>query len=371
MNKRYVLKLFSRDSLKTMSGSKKKLYKLLLTALASNVLVGQILNNDSKSIISELEKLLNETYNAETYDMEYEKYREYLKNQFVNNHVIKLSNEDDYQNLIEFTRRIFEALIEKNVSVYTRAEIEKYMDISAHLFKFNENIRWIGVNFETGIYPVIPEKLVWYDYKIKWNIFAKYKKESLDKWIDAVNANKQYERIYDKEIKEIEYIAGAMERSVLVSAITFVESFLYNIRMTIKNNQTFSKYIDCNLNKMLQNEKINDTEIVEKILFNIYPALKNLVSCEYETYKELLKLRDRYVHISVREDGDRQPEMSLLLSSAGLNIEMKMGHVLCLVNKINDMIVSSDKTDMLWWRKDEPCNFLELELYEIVSEAKR
>lgn len=367
MNKQYVFKLFSRDSLKTMSKSKKKLYKLLLTALAANLFIGKMLHDDSKEIINELEKLLEETYNAETYDKQYEEYHKYLIYQFARDKVFKLTKEEAYQGLIEFTRVILNELIEKNVSVHTKAEIEKYVDINAYTKDIDESIRWIGINFETGLYPFIPEKFVWDDYKVIWNIFATYKKEALNNWINAVDGDMLYDRIHDKKTREIEYMANTMERSVLVSCITFAESFLYNIRIIIRDNPIFKKYIeDYNLEKVIQNDKINDMQIIEDILFIIYPQLKNIVSYEYKIYRELLKLRDRYIHISVRENGDRQPEMSSLLSSSGLNIEMKIKYALALVDKINNTILDSDKINMLWWRKDNPCNFIEFELYKIV-----
>lgn len=367
MNKRYIFKLFSRDSLNKMSKSKKKLYKLLLTALAANFFTGSILHNDAKNIIKELEKLLEETRSAETYDKSYQEYHEYLKFQFAESKIFKLENEDEFHNLIDFTRVVLNELIEKNVSVHTRIELEKFMDINAYKKSINENVHWIGINFETGIYPFIPEKFVWDDHKVIWNIFAVNKKEALNNWVSAVDNNMEYDRIHDKKTREIEYIANTLERSVLVSCITFIESYLYNIRIIIKDHHVFKKYIeDYKLEKVIQNDKINDMQIIENVLFIIYPQLKGIVYDNYRVYRELLKLRDRYIHISVRENGDGQPEMSALLSSTGLNIEMKIKFALGLVDKINNIVFETNKINMLWWRNESLCNYMEFEQYKIV-----
>lgn len=367
MNKQYILKLYSRESLNTMTKSKKKLYRLLLTALSANLFIGKILNEDTKSIITDLEKLLEEIYPPEYYDKIYIEYGENLKKQMLSNKIIKLTEESSYNEFIEFTKKILKDLSEKNVSVYERDEVEKYIDIITYFKNIDSSVKWIGINFETGIYPFSPEKLVWHDFKVMWNIFAEHKKICLENWYNCIQNNMQYERLHDKNTKEVEYICGTMERYSLVSCITFIESFLYNIRMVIKSNPIFSVRIkEMNLNSVLKKDKINDTEIIEGILFKIYPELKDNIKDEYDDYKKLLKLRDKYIHISVRENGDKQPEMKELISSSGLNIEFRVAKALDIVNKINAVILDSEKINLLWWKKDEQCNFEKLELFSIV-----
>lgn len=365
MNKRYIFKLYSRDSLKTMSKSKKKFYKLLLTALAANLLTGNILCEDSKGIMNDLEKLLEETNPAEYYDDIYMKYHEHLTNQLLIDKRFKLTEESSYDGLIKFTREILSDLSEKNVSVYKREEVEKYIDIVNCIENIDSSVMWIGIHFEAGIYPFSPEKLVWYDFKVMWNIFAKKHKESLDDWIYSIDNNMEYERMHDKNSKEIQFISGTMERYVLISCITFIESFLYNNRIIIKNNPIFKMRIkEKKLSSVLQNDKINDLQIIEDVLFKIYPDLKDSIGKDYQVYKELLKLRDKYIHISVRENGN-YPEMKELLSSSGLNMKWKIKYALEIVNKINETILDSEEINLLWWKKDEQCNFEELELFSI------
>lgn len=104
MNKRYILKLYSRESLKTMSKSKKQLYKLLLVALSTNLLKGKILHDDSKQIISELEELLEEDYPSEHYNDTCERYNNYLKEQIELDGIMKFK-ESDYNEIISFYAR--------------------------------------------------------------------------------------------------------------------------------------------------------------------------------------------------------------------------------------------------------------------------
>lgn len=94
--------------------------------------------------------------------------------------------------------------------------------------------------------------------------------------------------------------------------------------------------------------------------------MKKNIEKEYQVYKELLKLRDKYIHISVRINGEGQPEMNEIISSAGLNIEMKIKYVMDLVYKINEMILKIDELNILWWKHKEECNFMELELFNII-----
>lgn len=364
MNKRYILKLYSRESLKTMSKSKKQLYKLLLVALSTNLLKGNMLNDDSKQIISELEELLEEDYSSEHYNDTCERYNNYLKEQIELDGIMKLK-ESDYNEIISFTREILNDLSEKNVAVYNREKVEKYMDVCSYIKNIDDCVNLIGVHFEAGIYPFSPEMLIWYDFKILWNFFAKYQKEALDDWEKSVYYDLDYERIHNKKSKEIQFITGTMERYVLVSCITFVESFLYNIRMVINSNPLFETRIKESNVSVLKNEKITDRQIIEDVLYKIYPDLKKDIEKEYQIYKELLKLRDKYIHISVRINGG-QPEMSEIVSSAGLNIEWKIKYVMDLVYKINEMIKTQDGLNILWWKHEEDCNFEELELFNIV-----
>lgn len=366
MNKDYILKLYSRDSLNTMSKSKKKLYKLFLTALATNLLTGGINRSDSMEIIGELERLLEEKLNAESYEDRYIQYSNYLKELLKIDKMFKLTDEDSYNNLIAFTREILEDLIRKKIYVCIREDIEKYINIADYC-KIDSNVRWIGINFDTGLYPFIPDKLVWYDFKIIWNMFAKYKNQALHEWSNSVQQNMQYEDISNKDYLEVQYISGTMERTVLVSCITFVESFLYNARIIIRDTPAFRKSIENNnLITIINNDKVNDMQIIEDILFKIYPNLKENISEEYQIYKELLKVRDKYVHISVHENGDKKPEMSSLLLSSGLNIESKVKYALDIVYKINNSILYSHNINLLWWKKDESCSFEDLELFNIV-----
>lgn len=361
MNQRYIAKLYSGKSLNTMSKSKKKLYKLLLIALSANLFKGKMLHVDSKEIISELEKLLKEGYPAENYDDLCERYNNSLNEQLEADEIIKF-REINYDDIISFTREILNDLSEKNVAVYNRDKVEKYIDVHSFIKNIDDCVNLIGVHFESGIYPFSPEKLIWSDFKILWNFFAKYQKKSLDDWIKSVD----YERIHDKKSLEIQFISGTMERYVLVSCITFVESFLYNIRMVMMNNPVFAVRIIQSNVSVLKNDKITDRQIMEDVLYKIYPDLKKIIAKEYQVYKELLKLRDKYIHISVRINGAGQPEMNEIISSAGLNIEMKIKYVMDLVYKVNDVILKTDGLNILWWKHEEECNFRELELFNII-----
>ena len=363
MNNMYVLKLYSRESLNKMSKSKKKLYKLLLVALANNLLRGCILNDDSREIINQLDKLLEEKIPANAYDTLYENYNNYIKEQINKDKLNKLTGEESFQKIIRFTRKTFKNLVDKNVSIHRRSDVEQFIEID----NINGYVNWIGISVETGCYPVVPEKLVWYDFKIIWNTFAKYKKKSLNDFADFSFNSKSYERAYNKESRLIDYTAGTMERGVLVSCITFIESYLYNIRMMIKENILFKDRIkEYKLNNILKKDKINDTEIIECILFKIYPDMREIIKDNYKVYKELLKLRDRYIHISLRTNESNEPEMLPLISYQGLNIEFKIKNALKLVDEINKIILKYENIDMLWWRKEEECNFEELQLYKVV-----
>ena len=53
--------------------------------------------------------------------------------------------------------------------------------------------------------------------------------------------------------------------------------------------------------------------------------------------------------------------MNEIISSAGLNIEMKIKYIMDLVYKINEVILKTDGLNILWWKREEECNFIELE----------
>lgn len=367
MNKRYILKLYSRDSLRTMSKSKKKFYKLLLLALSTNLLTGNMLRPDSSEIISDLEKLLDETKPADNYDGIYNEYKRHLEKLLEIDNIFCLTNDNDYDDSISFTRQVLNDLIENNVAVYERSVVDKYINVTKQIKNIDDTVRLIGIHFETGIYPFSPEKLVWSDFKVLWNMFATYQKDNLNDWTYSVENNLQYERLNNKSSKEIQFITGTMERYVLVSCITYIECFLYNIRVMIKNNSKFKEKIKENdLQSVIYNDRVNDTQIIEDILFKIYPDLSELIKQDYQTYKKLLKLRDKYIHISIRENVKGKPEMNEIISSVGLSIEYKIKYIMNMVDKINTTIKQSDQINLLWWKKAEECCYEDLEIFDIV-----
>lgn len=158
-------------------------------------------------------------------------------------------------------------------------------------------------------------------------------------------------------------------RLLIVSGVSFVESYLYNLFYCIKNSPKYNS-VNEDIKNILKIRKISDTEIVERLLFRLFDQITVKVQDEYELYiKKCINRRDRYVHVS--SFPDKSTNLSNLEPLLHLSEEDLVDSLQVSVNlvlKIDELLPDDLKLLPLWnWGEGAKVNFREFKTLEITN----
>lgn len=292
----FLKELFSRKTLNTMSGNKKKAYKYSLCGIFINIIGGNHSTSGQEDNIglalyikdSRLSKKEYETigkmawYNVET--------------SFERHHYKKPYNDDLVNEIIAFTRNRLDEIEEKEVSLFQAEKIKKIINYKKYTgYPSLRDYHWFEFDIYRGIFPTIPQMIIFSDLKVHWNIYIELRDRfhEIDK--DVVTHKDMFVAITSEESREYQHKFSAMQRNLVFLAVTFVETCLYDLFYNIK----FSNFPEkSKVSSILGLSKINDKTIVEDIIYKLYPERKVELELLYDKYKEILHYRDRYVHAS-------------------------------------------------------------------------
>ncbi|HLR09900.1 MAG TPA: hypothetical protein VK120_00750 [Sporosarcina sp.] len=186
-------------------------------------------------------------------------------------------------------------------------------------------------------------------------------------WNDFVSKYKQYEQLIvtrdnNNEIRRLHYSLNSSSRFLVISSIIFVESYLYYLFYSIKNNNTYSN--DDRVKGILNRRGyIQDTQIVEDIIFKLFEEVENnqFIKKKYDLYEQSIELRNRLVHTSAFVDESNN------LSQLHPLIDIDLKDVISIaqnsidfVVKIDELLPDEDKI-LIWWDRFDTPDFYKLE----------
>ncbi|WP_419393433.1 hypothetical protein [Cytobacillus praedii] len=289
----FLKDLFSRKSLNPLSGHKKKAYKYSLCGIFINIIGGNHTTGDQKQNINMARYIRDSKLSKKEYESLEKLVCHNVESSFGRSVYKKPYNDDLINEIIAFTRERLDEIEEKGVSLFQAAKIINYNKYTGHLSL--RDYHWVEFDLYQGIFPTIPQMIIFSDLKVHWNLYIELIGEFSEIAKDFVIHRERFDVITSPEYREFQHKLSAMQRNLVFLAVTFVEACLYDFFYNIK----FSNFPEKDkISSRLGISKVNDKIIVEDIIFKLYPETKVELELLYNKYKEILYYRDRYVHAS-------------------------------------------------------------------------
>ncbi|MFE0344962.1 hypothetical protein ACFW0L_25165 [Priestia megaterium] len=335
-----INRLLKRETISKLRGYNKKTYQVLLCGIFLNICTG---NNDHKLqhiYFIRCDDLLRGDFKADQddYDFTLDNLQDDLKEKGFK----RAKDLNTINKLITFFRTRINDYLVKNKTLFLASELAEILDLDRY---FNPNPQtekitvlphhWIEFNFEKGLIPTFPEMFTYQDLITLWN-----------KYIDTYEygSHKPYES------QQRDYELASLYRSLTVSAVTFVESYLYYLFYNLRYDKEIKKMDE--VKALIRKDRLEDTQIFEGIICKVYPVFKedNVLWTKYQKYLKINQLRNKYVHASAFEDrADRsisslQPLLFWNHTQLVYNLNDCINFVLSLEAKLSD-----SHRILYWW----------------------
>lgn len=341
--------LLSRNSTKALSGLPLRCYKYGMTAIFINMLSGRQLTRGQEV----------------NYQLVYQikKRPQDFKNQDVYNHfkiTVETSleaagykNPTDYETINKifgFFKEIIEQTKRNGTFLTPVGIIENFLDIQKIYKQTNYgNIKshhWINIDLTTGMILTVPEFFTYSDVVNNWNIFV-------DKFLEYNTILTTTSEIPLIEIKNnienrrLQYEIGTLIRTLLISSVTFVESYLYYIFFNVKHS-SYQFNTDAAKNFM-KSQKVEDDAIIKSLILKEFitkpsTELKILL----KKYKEINSIRNRLIHASAFESATKTSELLPLLNISNTQLIDTLITCKRLVEIIDNELPEDFKI-LVWW----------------------
>lgn len=344
----YLLNLIdNKTTLKKLSGQNKKVYQYIICGIFINVING---NNDkyyqddlyykAEEIINYKEKLPIKYY-LFTIGM--------IQTSMYNNFIFSSEDPETPNKIISFFRKKLKEL-KGGKSLSQVLDFEEVMDIKWFMKRrgtpYLHNHNWIDFNLEAGLVHTTSVFILLKDIKVHWNHFIEQIERYKDLQLKLVPVIGQADFDNILEVREIRISYSGLSRTLIFTSVTFVEAFLLDIFINIREVYPHEKE---NFTLLKNNGKLTDKEIMEKLVFKMFPSIKSKVGSLYSIYKEMLEYRDRYVHASSYKEGHSDlSKLQYLIELETQNVKEYVNASVKLVKLINDELPKEIQS-LYWW----------------------
>lgn len=228
---------------------------------------------------------------------------------------------------------------EKTLFLYN--EVKEFWDVN-ELFNRTGNTsvlphHWIELALFKYSLPIntVPEFFAYQDVINLWN-------ETLRKYNELVILNDNFKQGTD-EYRTINYTYSTLLRSTLTAGVHYFETYLYYMYYNLKHKMKFPSNSVIKRNDI---RKINDKEIIRKLLYKEFSNLESLTEDNWAIYQEALEYRDAFVHISAFEENGVS-RMQYLLSFDLAKLKLFLSNIFSFI-EIIEQEVGEEK--ILFWK---------------------
>lgn len=365
----YLINLYSSKTMRRLSGNVKKAYKHCLCGIFLNIISGyhrtagqeaniKLAEQIGRLIIKpkEIEDLFELVIKNNVYtSLRVKGFKEPFDDKFLNN-------------CISFMRDKLNELNSKNICLFQAKEICQLVDLKK-FFKmdFISEFHWLEFNIIKGLIVTVPECIIFNDLKVQWNNYIEVKTYLDKEWKKVKTMEDELEYFRNEINREKMYEFGTLYRSLVFLSVSFVESYLYNLFCCIREIDISGKEL---IKDILKIDMIQDTQIIEDVLYVLFPDLKEHVGSLYKEYKTINDYRNRYVHASPLIDrSDNTPHLKPLLDTDQNRLIDFLQTSVDLVTKIQSNLPKSLNL-LFWWYNDEII-FKEFKKIELTNEKAR
>jgi hypothetical protein len=365
----YLLNLMdNKTTLKKLSGYNKKAYQYILCGIFINIINGHNDKYFQYDLYYKAEEIIN--FKGKL-PLEYVvPIISAVQTSMHNNFIRSSEDPETPKNIIAFFRNKLKDL--KNGKSLSQAiEYEEIMDIKGFMKQrgvpYLQGHHWLDFNLENGLTHTTPVFILLNDLKAQWNNYIDLDKkfyELVDKFRDNIDF---FEFINIKEVAELRLAINALYRTMIFTAVTFVEAYLLEVFLNIK--MSFSD--EDGVIKALENDdNITDKEIVQRVIYKLFPDIKGKVHHLYKEYKKILDYRDRYVHASAfKEEHSNLSKLQYLLDFNENMVMKNLTTCISLIKNIDDNLPNEIKS-LYWWERLPHIDFSKKEKISLLSLKK-
>ncbi len=351
--------LISRDTLNTMSGKQKEAYKYAICGLFINIIQGTHFTEVQKINLIFLEAIRNCPRDNPDLDGFLS-----LASTNVNMSLEKCNFKKPYDSKfldysINFLRTKVKEISDNGISLFQVSEISKILDVN----KFFEisclaDHHWIEFSLDRHLIPTFPEYILFNDLKVQWNNYIDVKEKISESKSKVRSAEDKHNYLKDEDNRSNSYSSGTFYRTLIILCVSFVEAYIYDIFLSIKEGNLPNKQ---QIESILNERKLQDIEIINRVIFHLFPELKNdsEFMVLFTNYKKIVKIRDRYIHASafINESSNKSDLEPLLNLKEDILVDALQDSV-DFVKKMNELL--PDELKLLYWmdhdKSDEKYN---------------
>ncbi|MEI5893080.1 hypothetical protein DXB51_14490 [Bacillus cereus] len=281
------------------------------------------------------------------------------------NHFISPERDSQLDLIIAFLRKYLNDLKSNRKTLYLVSEFEKIIKIKEYfLVKRGLSIKdhqWLDITEHHELVLTSPEFFNYLDLINLWNDYIN-KHDRIDQLLGENVADRS-----NRKLRELDYSIKGSERTLIILATNFVESYLYYYFYNIKSSNSYPR------NKLHKLKGfIQDTQIVEDLIFEEHESIKlnTAIQTAYAIFKESLQIRDRFVHTSAFVDSSNkiaqlQPLLNILTEDTIKYLQNAIDFVYLI-----DSNLPSNEQILYWWEQFETPDFSEQKLIDPLNKWK-
>ncbi|OCS90833.1 hypothetical protein [Caryophanon latum] len=346
-----LLKMTSSETIRQFRSHPKKVYKYYLAGILNDILFKKYIHesffyHQAKFMFHSAKYLPNKDGEG------YRKNKALAIETLKNNYFITPHQDSQIDILIVFFRNYLTDLKFNKKTLYLVSDLEKIIRIKDYFRDTNQhpikNHHWIDITLHDNLIRTFPEFFNYQDLINLWNDYIKkYDKIcELQKYNLSIRDNPEYRRL--------DYSYKGSERTLVILATNFVESYLYYYFYNIKASKLYPQN---KLHKM--KGYIQDTQIIEDLLFVEHPKIKEnaSISLQYNKFNYSIKIRDRFVHTSAFvEQTNKIAQLQPLLSLSTDETITILQNAIDFVYSIDNNLPENEKI-LFWWDSFETPDF--------------
>ena len=358
------------STIRTLSGPNKKAYRYFMAAIFLNFINGAHATQIQQANFAEAMSIRALSGKKQSVNEKYiEHLEEILFKDLEKSHFKKPYTPEFFNGIVSFFRDRLTALDQNQPSFFRVKELSHLIDTNIYFgYPQVTGYYWVEFDLVKGLIITIPEGIIFNDLKVQWNNFIDVR--------NKLSENRKEHKIPELDFHKDEtnrtllYSYGAFYRSSIFLAVTLVEAYLYNLFYSFKESNFTNQQGTISLLQSSQ-MKVQDTQIIENILYEIFPELKGKTEKLYKEYKKTLIFRDRYVHASATPDeaDARKSNLQPLLDIHDNNLVKSLNNAIAFMIEIDKNM--PEKYKLLFWWYDGQVDFSSFEKLSLTNPNAR
>ncbi|WEA41636.1 hypothetical protein [Lysinibacillus fusiformis] len=346
-----LIEMCSSEKIREFRSHPKKVYKYYLAGILNDIIFG---NEIHKSFFYHQAKFMSilPSSHPNKDGQGYRKIKQDTIRVLKDNYFKSPETDSQVDLIISFLRNYLNDLLAKGKTLYLVSELENIVQLKKFYHEYKDytlkNHYWVDISLRHSIVVTIPEFFTYQDLINLWN--------------DYINKFNQFKELHEKglakksnpKFRELDYSIKGSERTLIILATNFVESYLYFYFYNIKSTKLYPT------NKVVNfNGYVHDTMIIEDLIFSVHNSMKDNtdIQTSYLKLKETIGVRDRFVHTSAFVDESKKMGQLQPLLSIDINqIVNHLQNAIDFVYLIDSNLPSNEKI-LFWWDQFETPDF--------------